>query len=96
MRGYVWVADVARFQLECAEHLGLLLFGGPLAAREQPRVRSRGADGAANALGGELRSGEDQRGAIDQQVLRVDREAVSDRRRFGRLQVRVPMHTTSA
>ena len=81
--------DVARFQLERAEHVGFLLFGRARAAGQQPRVRGRRADRAANALGGELRAGEHQRRAIDQQVLRVDREPIADRRRLGRLQVRV-------
>ena len=67
----------------------LLILGRAAGAVEQVHVRGRGPDRAANPFGGQLRAHEEQRIAIDQQVLRVAREPIAEGRRFGGLQVRV-------
>ncbi len=51
-------------------------------------VRRRRSDGSAQSLGRQLLENETQIGVVNQYVLRVDRKAVSERRRFGGLQMR--------
>ena len=82
-------ADLASLQAEAFEHVDAR--SRPNARTvEQVFVRSGGPDRAAQTLGRQVLENEAQIRIVDQQILRVNGEAVAERRRFGRLQVREP------
>ena len=82
--------NVASREIELREDLVFLIARAAAGAREQALVRRRRADGAADALRRERVVRGTQLRLVDQQVLRVNGEPITERRRLRGLQVGIP------
>ncbi len=80
----------ARSSSKCGEHVALLIARGVRPVRPSSRAYDADVPTAPRMpLAVSCSRANAQRRAVDQQILRVHREPVADRRRLGRLQVRV-------